>query len=248
MHNNAHSPPNQDIIVNKRSVLMSRRNQHSGHRSRLRLRFLSSPQESFYEHELLELLLFYVRPVVNTNGLAHDLIARFGNILSVMGASRIELEKMNGVGSETAFFLGLINDISLHYLSRSRPDRPLRSQEELEKYFCEYFGSSDAEICCILCSGTSDIPVTIPSEKLISGSISSRKLTETLLMNNTERIAIGINHPGGYPLPTEEDYVITRIFSSLAPQISVELTDSIIYGSGKNFSMRKNGAFSFNGR
>lgn len=226
---------------------MSEKNQHSGHRNRMRKRFLASEPDNFYEHELLELLLFYVRPVINTNGLAHDLIERFGNLVSVIGADRKALESADGIGSEAALFLRLMNELSLDYLSRSHTDIPIRSSDELESYFRDYFALSDAELCCILCSGTSDVPVSIPTKELLSGTVTPRRLTEIMLTNRTNRIAVGINHPNGFPVPTDDEYKAARIFAELAPQISVDFADLIIHGKGRCFSMRKNGAFGFNG-
>ncbi len=226
---------------------MPPKNQHSGHRGRMRKRFLSSTPENFYEHELLELLLFYVRPVVNTNDLAHELIDKFGSLVSVIGAKRSDLESAKGIGSEAALFLKLLDDLSLNYLSRSRSDVPIRSLDGIESYFCRYFADSDANLCCILCSGAADTPVSIPTDELLSGAVSRRRLTEILRANHTSRIAVGINHPHSYPLPSDEDYAVTRLFAQLAQQLSIEFTDSVIQGSGKCFSMRKNGAFSFEG-
>lgn len=47
---------------------------HAGHRERLRLRFLQTGAKGFQQHELLELLLFYALPRINTNNIAHSLI------------------------------------------------------------------------------------------------------------------------------------------------------------------------------
>ena len=169
---------------------MPPKNQHSGHRGRMRKRFLSSTPENFYEHELLELLLFYVRPVVNTNDLAHELIDKFGSLVSVIGAKRSDLESAKGIGSEAALFLKLLDDLSLNYLSRSRSDVPIRSLDGIESYFCRYFADSDANLCCILCSGSSDTPVSITTDELLGGAVSRRRLTEILLANHTSRIAV----------------------------------------------------------
>lgn len=226
---------------------MSEKNQHSGHRGRMRKRFLASEPDNFYEHELLELLLFYVRPVINTNGLAHDLIQRFGNLVSVFGADRKALESADGIGSEAALFLKLMDELSLDYLSHSHTDIPIRSSDELEAFFRDYFALSDAELCCILCSGASDVPVSIPTRELLSGTVTPRRLTEIMLANRTNRIAVGINHPNVHPVPTDDDYKAAHIFAGLAPQISVDFADLIIHGRGRCFSMRKNGAFGFGG-
>ena len=65
---------------------MNDKNTHAGHRSRMRQRFLASGQDGLFEHELLELILFYARPVVNTNGIAHDLTDQFGSLSKVLSA------------------------------------------------------------------------------------------------------------------------------------------------------------------
>lgn len=63
-----------------RGINMSEKNSHAGHRSRMRQRFLTAGQDGLFEHELLELILFYARPVVNTNGIAHELTQEFGSL------------------------------------------------------------------------------------------------------------------------------------------------------------------------
>jgi len=78
---------------------MNDKNTHAGHRSRMRQRFLSSGQDGLFEHELLELILFYARPVVNTNGIAHDLTDQFGSLSKVLSAGEEKLREVKGVGA-----------------------------------------------------------------------------------------------------------------------------------------------------
>ena len=53
---------------------------HDGHRDRKREQFLRCGAESFADHELLELLLYYAIPQRDTNPIAHALIERFGSL------------------------------------------------------------------------------------------------------------------------------------------------------------------------
>ena len=55
-------------------------NEHSGHRRRMRERFLSHGLDNFDDHNVLELLLFYALPRQDTNRLAHRLMEHFGGI------------------------------------------------------------------------------------------------------------------------------------------------------------------------
>ena len=59
---------------------------HDGHRSRLKMEFLARP-DSFPDHKLLELLLFYANPRSDTNPLAHTLLEQFGSLAGVLDAT-----------------------------------------------------------------------------------------------------------------------------------------------------------------
>ncbi|MBR1534369.1 MAG: hypothetical protein IJ639_08390, partial [Ruminococcus sp.] len=59
---------------------------HSGHRSRMREKYLKSGLDVFAPHEVLELLLFYAIPYKNTNDIAKNLITRFGTLSGVLDA------------------------------------------------------------------------------------------------------------------------------------------------------------------
>lgn len=56
------------------------KNIHSGHRQRLKNRFLADGLRSFNEINTLELLLFYAVPRKDTNPIAHRLLDRFGSL------------------------------------------------------------------------------------------------------------------------------------------------------------------------
>lgn len=64
---------------------------HDGHRDRKREQFLRCGAESFADHELLELLLYYAIPQRDTNPIAHALIERFGSLQAVLSAPAEEL-------------------------------------------------------------------------------------------------------------------------------------------------------------
>ena len=51
---------------------------HSGHRSRMRRRFLETGFTGFQPHEVLEMILFYCIPRRDTNEIAHKLRTDLG--------------------------------------------------------------------------------------------------------------------------------------------------------------------------
>lgn len=106
---------------------------HSGHRGRMRNRFLRDGLEGFADHEVLELLLFYAVPRQDVNPMAHALLEKFGSLPQVLEASPEELCTIRGIGPKIARFLTLIPDllIQMEHCLLTPARTPLRSPEDL---------------------------------------------------------------------------------------------------------------------
>jgi DNA repair protein RadC len=61
---------------------------YSGHRERLRTRFLEAGEDALADYEMLELVLFRAIPRRDVKPLAKALIARFGSFAEVIAACR----------------------------------------------------------------------------------------------------------------------------------------------------------------
>ena len=81
---------------------------HTGHRQRLKAEFLARGLEGWPDHKVLELLLCYAIPQGDVNGLAHELVERFGSLAGALDASVEELKKVPGVGEHTAVLLRML--------------------------------------------------------------------------------------------------------------------------------------------
>ena len=88
---------------------------HSGHRSRIRDKFVASEFDNFNDHEIIEMLLFYSIPRVDTNPIAHELLNHFGSLSSVLD-STIESLKDFGLSERSATFLNMIPELSMAYI------------------------------------------------------------------------------------------------------------------------------------
>ena len=77
---------------------MAENKRHKGHRQRMRERVQSYGLDSLAEHEALEYVLYLTNAQKDTNGIAHDLIDRFGDFAAVLEASEEELCTVEGVG------------------------------------------------------------------------------------------------------------------------------------------------------
>ena len=65
---------------------MAEHKRHQGHRQRMRERVQNYGLDSLAEHEALEYVLYLTNAQKDTNGIAHDLIDRFGDFAAVLEA------------------------------------------------------------------------------------------------------------------------------------------------------------------
>jgi DNA repair protein RadC len=76
--------------------------QNSGHRNRLRARFLEAGPQALPDYELLELLLFFSIDVKDTKPLAKELLARYGSLGGVLNAEPAQLGEFHDLRKESA--------------------------------------------------------------------------------------------------------------------------------------------------
>ena len=229
---------------------MADKNLHSGHRQRMKQRFLNYPAEFMYDHELLEIALFYTRPVVNTNSHAHALLESAGSVSGVLGADISELEAIKGIGRNSAVFIKLLNEGVLRCLSHDPEGTVLGSFDSIREHFSSYFHGSDSELCCIAIVDASMAlmnNVCLPFGDIVSGMITQRDIAELLIMRSAYRIIMGIYHPFNVTAPIPDDFAVTNMISELISPLGIELIDSVVCGTSAVFSMRSSGSFSFTG-
>lgn len=86
----------------------------SGHRERLRKRFLEGSEGSYTDESLLELLLTYAIPQKDVQPLAKQLLIKFGSLQSVLSADVDTLCKFDGLKTHSTALLKLTDWIRLH--------------------------------------------------------------------------------------------------------------------------------------
>ena len=89
----------------------------SGHRSRLREKFINSGLDAFHDYEVIELLLTLGMPRKDCKQIAKKTLKRFGSLRVVMEAGPDELSEIEGLGSKNIFDLRLAQAISRRYLA-----------------------------------------------------------------------------------------------------------------------------------
>ena len=191
---------------------------HTGHRKRLRSKFLSAPA-TLEDHELLELLLFYSIPRANTNEIAHRLLSRFGSIKGVVNAGLPALKEIDGIGENAALFLRAVSEYTARYeRSKVELSAPLTSHAELGAYLRSLFVGYDNEVAFLLLFDSSMRLLLCEkvSEGYSAGNVlSTRTIASIALASNAPTAILVHNHPGGKATPSVEDVETTRIVSDL---------------------------------
>ena len=107
----------------------------SGHRERLRQKYLLAGHDGMLDYEKIELLLTFAIARRDVKPLAKKLLSEFGSIPGILDASPEELQKVPGVGPNICILLQLIRGFGLDYLYQKIQHRDMiESTEDILKY------------------------------------------------------------------------------------------------------------------
>ena len=186
---------------------------HSGHRQRLRDRFMTGGADALPDYELLELLLFSAIPRRDTKPLAKQLIARFGDFAGVISAppSQLELEGLSGNAIAT---LKLIQ-AGAHRLGRQRvmAQPILSSWTALTEYLHSAMARETNEQFRLLFLDRKNR--LIGDEIQARGTVDHtpvyvREVVKRALELSATALILVHNHPSGDPTPSRADIEVQR--------------------------------------
>lgn len=217
---------------------------HSGHRDRLRAEFLARP-ESFPDHKVLELLLFYALPRQDTNPVAHALMERFGTLEGVLDAPVEALAKVKGMGERSAALFKAVKELARRYAAgRSSLGELINSNHAAYELLHPLFFGARNEMVYLLCLDGKKKLLGVP--KLAEGNVNAaeilpRNVVETALNHNAARVILAHNHVSGLALPSDEDKATTLYLRELLRQVGVVLEDHLIFVDDDMVSLRDSG-------
>ena len=220
---------------------------HNGHRQRLKNRFLEEGLDHFDEHQVLELLLFYCIPRQDTNPIAHALLDHFGSLSQVLEASPAELQKVNGMGENSAAFLSLLNEFCRYYYTKREANVTiLDSAKKFSSFLTPIFHGRRNETVFMLCLDAKC--KLLCCREVGEGSVNSaavpiRRIVEIALGANATSVVLAHNHPSGLALPSPEDELTTRQLAIALSAVEIALADHLIIADGDSVSLRESGLY-----
>lgn len=220
---------------------------HTGHRQRLKDRFLKEGLDHFEELYVLELLLYYCIPQKDTNPIAHGLLNHFGSLTAVFGATPEELQRVPGIGKNAATFLTLIPQAGRYYqIKRAETGDILNTIEQCGNYLVPYFYGREHETVFLLCL---DAKCKVLGCKLVGeGSVNSanipiRRVVEIALNTNATTVVLAHNHPSGLALPSADDVQTTLRLAKAMDTVEITLADHIVVADNDFVSLSQSGYY-----
>ena len=226
---------------------------HDKHRERMRRRYIETGLAGYTEHQIVEMLLFYAVPRVDTNETAHILTDRFGSAAEVIAAEPGELRKVLGSGKRTERIILLFSLISGiyprcfgnmngigKYCAPSGP--PALSADALKVLFRSFLRAEPDE-CFAVALFFADSPSpffmkVVSRGKDIFDRIDIRFLIKLILEKQAYAIAAAHGIPDEIPVPTELDTYFAEKLSRLFDSAGVVFADYLIAAERSVLSVR----------
>ena len=205
-----------------------------GHRDRLRERALGGGPAALPDYEVLELLLFRSIPRGDVKPLAKRLIARFGSLGAVLGATVEELKTVAGVGAAVALDLKLVHEAALRTGREAVAKRPVISSwsallayvktalaHEAREQFRVLFLDKKNQLIAdeVMNRGTVDHAPVYP-----------REVVRRALELSASAVILVHNHPSGDPTPSGADVDMTRQVIEAARALRISVHDHLVVG------------------
>ena len=217
---------------------------HQNHRERVLEKFCRFGLDVFSDHEVLELLLFFAIPRVDTNPTAHRLLERFGSLHAVLEAPVEQLCEVQGIGPRSADLLKLSFAMCARYqqdLAKSeRHSDKLNSYEKIGEYFVPQFAGEQEEV--LLAAYLDGAGRVIKCEEIARGghkqvTMDAYKIARTALLCGASGIVLAHNHPDGTAVPSEADMLATRRLEQTIAGLGLQLVDHCVVARGKYTSI-----------
>ena len=199
--------------------------------------------EALADHEILEMLLFYSIPRVNTNETAHRLIGRFGSMSGVLAAKRHELLTVQGIGEQSADLILLMSEFFHRVDSEAdKIPRIFQNIDEVAQYVVKELDGLARERVIVLLF-TADYRL-IATHQISEGSVNTsrvdiRQIMEYAILAKASHIVLAHNHPDPVLIPSQEDVSASISLMHAASTMSINLWEHILVSDGKYLLIMK---------
>ncbi len=219
--------------------------QRSGHRERVRRRFLDEGLDGFKDYEALEMLLFYAVPRQDTKVIAKRLIDQFGSLQAVFHTPPDRLMQEAGLTEATAALIAMLPQLARKIEEQQAQENArIRSTLDAGRDVIAMFRGRQDESVRILCLNASG--KVVRRARIAEGDVNAvhfpiRKLVEEALACKAVSVILAHNHPGGTMAPSQEDLDATKAAKAALETVGIRLLDHLIVAGDNYCSLREEG-------
>lgn len=199
---------------------------HKNHRQNMRQKFLKFGIDCFEEHEILEILLYNCIPMKDTNPIAHDLLSKYGSIVSILDSDYKQLVE-SGLTPNCATFIKFIQQLATYYNYDKFYDNKHRLDENALRK--KLIGLTERNSGEVLILGLYDLTLrelflgVIDHGAKTGASVVIEKIIKLVYRFDASIVVIAHNHPSGLMFPSQDDIDMTNLLQAELSRIGVTL-------------------------
>jgi DNA repair protein RadC len=217
--------------------------EHTGHRQRLRERFLKGGEKSLPDYEIIELLLFGVIPRGDVKPLAKKLLQECGGLSGLLQADVERLKTISGVGEATITMLKAVQEAACRLVREDINVQPaLHSWQAIVDYCRARMSHLTIEQFRLLFLDHKNkiIADEIQQQGTINRTpVFPREVVKRTLELGATSLIMVHNHPSGDPSPSQADIDITHKVIKAARELEIHVLDHLIIGRFGHTSLRE---------
>ena len=218
---------------------------HKGHRKRVKERYLAEGLDSFEDHQILEMLLFYSIPMKDTNEIAHKMLEVFGSLVELFEADPKDICKKCGVSESTAILVTLMPSLARKYFKSKWGEKPvLNTTVKAGEYAQALFAGRKYEAFYLICldtQGRVNNSALVHEGTIDEAAVYPRLIVETALRHKASSVILAHNHPGGSLEPSRADIDVTQKIKTALEAISIKVADHVIVAGERYLSFAERG-------
>ena len=211
------------------------------HRQRVRDSYLKNSFDSMPDSNVLEMLLFYSIPRKDVKEISYALLNRFHTLEGVFEADIKELQKVEGVGENTAILINLFHNIQTRIeKNKNREVKRISNSEAAMEFARHELKTSSKETVLVICLDNNLNVLSVNDVSYGSANcaeVDPYKILECIFKDNAANIILAHNHPKGTSKPSANDINFTIELIQLCRKINVRVNDHIIVGDDGATSM-----------
>ncbi len=238
-------PPSTRQGRRKKTGVVEEAPLHLGHRERLRRRILTSGADTLQAYEVLEHLLFYCYPRIDTKDIAKRLIAEFGSLEEVLCADADDLVTRGHLRETGVAMIKTVQAAALALARKGvREGVELSSFDAVLDYLHARFAHEKTEHLYVLYLDRRNrlLRDEVQGEGTVDQApVYPREIVRRAVQLNATAILLVHNHPSGDPTPSRADIAITKEIGAAARKLDIILHDHIIIGRHGHTSLKSEG-------